>query len=147
MTKTKSSPALLIVVIVGLLAYGAYALIHTNNQKQAREYPSAKIGDTVRDDSFSFKLTKLECQKRCIVGLTVTNTDNEPHHWYGDIDLYDAQQRKFSSTGKPSNMNDELNPGNSQSGTFVFDMPEGIKPTTAHVYDALSDGVSIGLAN
>ncbi len=147
MTKTKSSPVLAIVIVIGLLAYGAYAFIRTNSQKQAREHPSAKIGDVVRDGNFSFKLTTVECQKRCMVSLTVTNSDKAPHHWYGDIDLYDVEQRKFSSTGKPSNMNDELNPGNSESGTFVFEMPEGVKPATARIYDALSDGVSIGLEN
>jgi hypothetical protein len=138
---------LAIVIIIGLLAYGAYALIHANNQKQAREHPSAKIGDVVRDGNFSFKLTEFECNERCTASLTVTNTDDTPHHWYGDIHLYDAQQRKFSSTGKPGNMNDELNPGNSQSGAFVFEVPESLKPTAVRVYDALSDGVSIMLIN
>lgn len=145
MTKIKPSPVLAIVIIIGFLTYGAYALIHTNNQKQARQHPTAKVGDVVHDGNFSFKTTELKCSDRCTVKLTVTNIDNEPHHWYGNIDLYDAKQRKFSNTGKLGNMNDELNPGNSQSGTFTFDMPAGVQPMTARVYDALSEGASISL--
>jgi len=154
----KASPTIAIITIVGLLAYLAYALIFEINKKHAQENPTNAIGSTVQSGNFSYKVTKFSCSQDkykllaekpqglyCLLDMTVTNTDKEPHHWHGDVELHAGQNKYTKKDVMGENLHDSINPGISVSGTWVFDVPTNITPNIASVHDALEDGINIKL--
>jgi hypothetical protein len=70
--------------------------------------------------------------------------------------LYDSQNHKYSAddtatayaapAGSTGTWYSDINPGNSVSGTMVFDVPKDVTPTSAELHDsALSGGVKVNL--
>jgi hypothetical protein len=130
---------------------------------------SPGIGDQVRDGTFEFIVTGIEdggtevgdevlseqAQGRFyLVHVTVTNIGDEAQSMYdGNQRVRDEQGRTFeanSMAGLYVDGNDlwleEINPGNSVSGTLVFDMPEGTSPAQIELHDsAFSGGVTVSL--
>jgi hypothetical protein len=68
--------------------------------------------------------------------------------------LYDSSNKKYSSDSEATidvsptdnTFFNPINPGNTVSGTIVFDIPKGVTPTVAELHDsALSGGVKVSL--
>ncbi|MDO5503666.1 MAG: DUF4352 domain-containing protein [Actinomycetia bacterium] len=127
------------------------------------------IGDPVRDGKFEFVVTGVEdggteigseyfgeeAQGRFhLVHITVTNIGTEAQGMFsGNQKVKDEQGRTFESNSSAVILMDDndlwitdINPGNSLSGTLIFDMPEGATPVEIELHDsAFSGGVSVAL--
>jgi hypothetical protein len=136
---------------------------------------AAGIGDAVRDGNFEFTVKSVKCGvaqvgeneflrekaqgQFCLATVTVKNVKNEPQT------LFDSNQKAFvgeaeyavsSEGGLAANMDangdstsvwlQEINPGNSVTGVFVWDIPAGKKLTKLELHDsAFSGGVTVAL--
>ena len=143
-------------------------------QEATEEPPAAPdqagIGDPVRDGKFEFVVTGVEdggteigddflgetAQGRFhLVHLTVTNIGDEAQM------MFDSNQRVRDEQGRTFDANstagiyldgnelwlEDINPGNSVSGTLVFDMPDGASPLEIELHDsAFSGGVTVVLS-
>lgn len=133
---------------------------------------TAKVGEPARDGKFEFIVKSIECGRPqvgneflnkkaqgqfCLVNLNVKNI--------GDVSqslssfnqyAYDAQNRKFTADDTAtlyaaapdagSAWYNEINPGNSVDGTFVFDVPKGVSLTTVELHDStFSSGIKVNL--
>lgn len=127
------------------------------------------IGDAVRDGKFEFVVTGVEdggtevgneflseqAQGRFqLVHITVTNIGDEAQMMFdSNQKVRDEQGRTFevdSMAGIYLDDNDiwleDINPGNTVTGTLVFDMPEGATPVEIDLHDsAFSGGVTVSL--
>ncbi|MDO5503735.1 MAG: DUF4352 domain-containing protein [Actinomycetia bacterium] len=127
------------------------------------------IGDTVRDGKFEFVVTGVEdggtevgneflsekAQGRFhFVHITVTNIGDEAQMMLdSNQKVRDEQGRTFeTNSGAAIYMDDndmwltDINPGNTMSGTLVFDMPEGAAPVEIELHDSMfSGGVTVSL--
>ncbi len=131
----------------------------------------AKIGEAVRDGRFEFTVTSVECGKSsvganqyltkqaqgqfCLLNITVKNIGNDAQS------LFSANQSVYNATGQKYSADDvattyaapegstwysNINPGNSVTGTVVFDLPKDQTPTTAELHDsAYSGGAKVSL--
>lgn len=142
-------------------------------EASATEEPAAPeqpgIGDAVRDGKFEFVVTGVEdggteigseflsekAQGRFhLIHLTVTNIGDEPQMMSDSNQrVKDEQGRTFEASttaGIYLEDNDmwlkDINPGNTLSGTLVFDMPEGSTPVEIELHDSMfSGGVTVRL--
>lgn len=127
------------------------------------------IGDAVRDGKFEFVVTGVEdggtevgseflseqAQGRFhLIHLTVTNIGDEAQMMSdSNQKVKDDQGRTFEASttaGIYLEDNDmwlkDINPGNTLSGTLVFDMPEGSTPVEIVLHDSMfSGGVTVSL--
>lgn len=127
------------------------------------------VGDAVRDGKFEFVVTKVadggerigtksfgtKAQGRFVfVHVTVKNVGDAPQMFFSSAQpLFDAQGREFSSDTTAELYLDsadtiigDINPGNSVTGTLVFDLPEDAQPASIELHDSLfSGGVSVRL--
>lgn len=130
---------------------------------------SPGIGDAVRDGKFEFVVTGVEdggtevgneflsekAQGRFqLIHITVTNIGDEPQMMSDSNQrVKDEQGRSFevdSMAGIHLDDNDiwleDINPGNTVTGTLVFDMPEGSTPVEIELHDSMfSGGVTVAL--
>jgi len=128
------------------------------------------IGTKVRDGKFEFVVTKVEDGGTQVgdssfgekaqgqftfVRLAITNIGDKPQTMFTDNQtVVDTQGRKFtpnSMAGIHLPDNDvwisEINPGNSISGTLVYDMPKGSKASSIELHDSMfSGGVTVSLS-
>ena len=128
------------------------------------------IGDAVRDGKFEFTVNSVKCGitsvgsdflkttpqgEFCKVSLTVSNIGNEAQMMSSDNTYaYDAKGRKFSASSDVL-MSDEsgskffledINPGNSVSGSIYFDVPVGESLVKIELHDSMfSNGVEVQL--
>jgi hypothetical protein len=132
----------------------------------------ARIGEEARDGQFAFVVDDFECVgdtiaaenefvddaqaqgQFCLLTLTVENIgDQEQSLFASNQYLYDAEERRFSASSDfdvimamDTPVYDSINPGNSISGTLVFDIPEGADIEFAELHDsAFSGGVLVDL--
>jgi len=132
----------------------------------------AKIGEPARDGKFEFTITSLKCGvpsvsdssgyitktaqgQYCLVNISVKNIGNKQQLFYeNDQKLLNATNQQYSPDSTATLYNDnntdaflsEINPGNSVSGTLVYDIPKDQTPITAELHDsAYSAGVKISL--
>lgn len=129
---------------------------------------AAGIGDPVRDGSFEFVVTAVK-PGPAIIGsedfgakpqgqfllatVKVTNIGNEPQTLFGDNQYLYAGERKFSADSEAAiylkdsqSLLEEINPGNTLTGTLVYDVPKGTSPTHIELHDsAFSGGVTVTL--
>jgi len=128
----------------------------------------AGLGDTVADGAFAFTVTALECGEQsvgpdllkeeaqgqfCLLDLEVTNIGNQAQLLATDAQyLVDRSGREFSVDDlatmalEPDSLvfAEQINPGNSFTGTLVFDVPPDAEIARAQLHDSLlSDGVEV----
>ena len=128
---------------------------------------AAGIGKAVRDGKFEFTVTSIDPgvasvgsdafgQKAqgqfVLVHLTIQNIGDKAQYFDGSSQkAFDAQGREFSAdTGAAIYLKDansflnEINPGNTVTGTVVFDMPPGATITKLELHDSpFSGGVDV----
>lgn len=124
----------------------------------------AGIGTKVRDGKFEFVVKSVKCgitkvgtneylEKKaqgqyCAVALTVSNIGDKPQSMFADAQkAYDSKSRELSADSEASIYDDksqvlweEINPGNSVSGTVYFDIPKAEKITKLELHDSLFSG-------
>ena len=128
---------------------------------------AAGIGTAVRDGKFEFTVTAIDPgvasvgsdafgQKAqgqfVLVHLTIQNIGDKAQYFDGSSQkAFDAQGREFSAdTGAAIYLKDansflnEINPGNTVTGTVVFDMPPGATIAKLELHDSpFSGGVNV----
>jgi hypothetical protein len=137
----------------------------------AREAPTAKIGDKVTDGSYQFTVTKINCGVRevgdqymgekahgqfCLVTMRVKNVGKDP------ITLSDQNQTLVDTKGgtyrpddkawayvdDPDDISGEINPGTTLKTVVPFDVPKKIEPDYLLVMAGafgFSEGVQVKL--
>lgn len=127
------------------------------------------IGSPARDGKFEFTVTKVEKGVEqvgseffnetadgqfVLVHITVKNIGDESQTLFdSEQKLKDGQGRSFSTdSGAAIAMEDndvwlnEINPGNTASGTLVYDMPADAQPAEIELHDSMfSGGVTVSL--
>jgi hypothetical protein len=129
------------------------------------------LGDEARDGKFAFVVHKIKCGvgavgtqyvgakaqgQFCLVSLTVKNIGDEPQTMFssnqyafrGDTKYsVDDTATLYAAKNADSPWIKEINPGNSLTGTLVFDVPKNIKLDKLELHDsAFSGGVSMSLS-
>ncbi|SDT38176.1 DUF4352 domain-containing protein [Jiangella sp. DSM 45060] len=128
------------------------------------------IGDPAEDGDFTFVVESVEDgperigtdafgtspQGRFVyVTITVTNHGDEASSFFGDNQyLVDTEGRKASADTEAAlylpesqSLYEEINPGNTLTGTVVFDIPADAVPAAVELHDSLfSGGVTVGLS-
>lgn len=128
------------------------------------------IGSTVRDGKFEFVVNSVADGGKevgsqyvsekaqgvfTLINITVTNIGDKPQTLFdSNQEVVDDQGRKFSPNsmaaivleGNSDVWLTEINPGNTITGTLVYDMPEGATPVQITLHDSmLSRGVKVAL--
>ena len=119
---------------------------------------TARVGESIRDKNFEFTVSSVECNKTdygllspepqgeyCLVRVSVKNVDSKAHSWSPRIDLYDAEQNKYSRKAiVDGSLSEIVNPNNSISATVVFDVATGTKLSSARIFEGpTKDGITI----
>lgn len=132
----------------------------------------AKIGQAVRDGKFEFTVTAFSCGQTsvgtnqyltkqaqgqyCMLNLTIKNIGDQAQSLFsGNQKLLNGSTQYSADdtatlynqpSGSSSTWFNDINPGNSVSGTIVFDVPKGVTPTQAELHDSsFSGGVKVNL--
>ena len=127
------------------------------------------LGDEAVDGDFTFVVTSVEDgppvigdadfgvepQGRFVlVTMTITNNGDSPGSFFGDNQyLIDTEGRKAGADDEAAiyldeaqSLYEEINPGNSLTGTVVFDIPADAVPAALELHDsAFSGGVTVTL--
>lgn len=128
------------------------------------------IGTPVRDGKFEFTVTSVKCGvtsvgdsmlgakaqgQFCLVALKVTNIGKEPQYFSDDNQkAFGADKSQYSAdsnadlyvNGDNQVLFNEINPGNSVTGTIVFDIPKTAKLASLELHDsAFSGGVTVNV--
>jgi hypothetical protein len=141
-------------------------------EEVAADAEFAIVGEEARDGQFAFTVDNFECVgdtiaaddeflddavaqgQFCLLDISVENIGSEAQLLFASNQyLYDAEERRFSASDDFEVMMvvetpifDEINPGNSLSGTIVFDVPETADIEFAELHDsAFSGGVLVDL--
>lgn len=142
----------------------------SSEETKVEEPKEAGLNTPVVDGKFTFTVTSVECGipsvgdeylsetaqgQFCRVGLVVENTGNEPQYMFADNQkAFDAEGREFApATSAMIYDGDaggawmtEINPGNSITGSLLFDIPAGATLTSIELHDsAFSGGVTVSL--
>jgi hypothetical protein len=134
----------------------------------AAEAP-AGIGTPVRDGKFEFTVTSVEPGvaqvgdeylsqdaqgQYVLVHLTVANIGTEAQYFDGTSQkAFDAEGRQFSADtaaavylGDANSFLNQINPGNTVTGTVVFDVPADAALTRLELHDSMfSGGVEVAI--
>lgn len=135
-------------------------------EEQVEKLPG--IGDPAKDGDFTFVVTKVEKGPAKIgnefvneraqgvfwfVRLKVTNHGDEPGLFSdGDQKVLAGGKEYGADTEAAILLDDnevwleEINPGNTASGTLVYDLPKGVTPEKIELHDSMfSGGVEVSL--
>lgn len=131
-----------------------------------------KLNQPANDGKFQFTVTSIQCGKPsvsspdgyitktaqgqyCLLNITANNIGDQSQTLDSSSQyLYDSSNKKYSSDSEASidisptdnTFYNPINPGNTVSGTVVFDIPKGVTPVTAELHDsAFSGGVKVNL--
>jgi hypothetical protein len=131
-----------------------------------------KLNQPANDGKFQFTVTSIQCGKPsvsspdgyitktaqgqyCLLNITANNIGDQSQTLDSSSQyLYDSSNKKYSSDSEASidisptdnTFFNPINPGNTVSGTVVFDIPKGVTPTVAELHDsAFSGGVKVSL--
>jgi hypothetical protein len=131
---------------------------------------AAGLNTTVRDGTFEFVVSKVECGKTqvggqilnkkaqgqyCLVTLSVKNIGTKPQTFFVDNQKAFSGSTEYSpdgtatmyASGEQSTWINEINPGNKISGPLVYDVPAGTKLTKIELHDSIiSGGVSVTIS-
>lgn len=131
-------------------------------KKEKKPAPLPGIGTPVRSGDFSFTVHAVECGidtvgdeyfgadaqgQFCLLEVSAENTGSDAVTLMGfDQKLLDAKGREFSNDTEAgiyieddSPFLEEINPGNTSTGTLVFDLPEDVEPVQAVLVGGLMD--------
>ncbi len=144
----------------------------SSSSSSSKPAETAKIGQAVRDGKFEFTVTGFSCGQTsvgtnqyltkqaqgqfCMLNVTIKNIGDQAQS------LFSGNQKLLNGTtqysaddqatmyaepaGTSTTWFNDINPGNSVSGTIVFDVPKGVTPTVAELHDsAFSGGVKVNL--
>jgi serine/threonine-protein kinase len=160
---------LAVVIVAALSALRGDRSDSTASADTARaDVDAATINDQVADGSLSFTVTGFTCIGRrldnatargrfCRLTLEATNIGDEPHAMVAGMQrLIDARDREHkpddAATIKANVGRDlkiwlgELNPGQTASGSLIFDIPTGAKPVVVRLHDGpISRGAVVRL--
>ncbi|GHG44567.1 hypothetical protein GCM10011331_03220 [Flavimobilis marinus] len=127
------------------------------------------VGDPVRDGSFEFTVVEVadggdrigtaDFGVRAqgaflLVTVKVENVGDAPQYFFGDNQtLVDGEGREHSADSEAAiyledsaSLAEEVNPGNTVTGTVVFDLPASAEPASLRLHDsAFSGGVVVQL--
>lgn len=129
------------------------------------------IGEAVQDGKFEFTVSSIECGKTsvgtnqyltkqaqgqfCLLNLSIKNIGTEAQTFdSSNVYLFDASDAKFSADSSASmyanpegsTFLNQINPGNSVTGSVVFDLPTDKTPVVAELHDSMfSGGVKVQL--
>lgn len=144
----------------------------TTSAKSSSQQQTAKIGQLANDGKFQFTVTSIQCGKPsvsspdgyitktaqgqyCLLNITANNIGDQSQTLDSTSQyLYDSSNKKYSSDSEATTdisptdntFFNPINPGNSVTGTVVFDIPKGVTPVTAELHDsAFSGGVKVSL--
>jgi hypothetical protein len=131
-----------------------------------------KLNQPADDGKFQFTVTSIQCGQPsvssadgyltktaqgqyCLLNITANNIGNQSQTLDSTSQyLYDSSNKKYSSDDEATTdisptdntFFNPINPGNSVTGTIVFDVPKGVTPIVAELHDsAFSDGVKVSL--
>ncbi len=131
-----------------------------------------KINQPANDGKFQFTVTSIKCGQPsvsspdgyitktaqgqyCILSVTANNIGDQSQTLDSTSQyLYDSSNKKYSSDSEATidvsptdnTFFNAINPGNTVSGTIVFDIPKSVTPITVELHDsALSGGVKVSL--
>lgn len=144
-----------------------------NNQPAAKtEAKVAKIGEAANDGKFEFTVSGIKCGtpsvsdssgyvtrtaqgQYCLLSISIKNIgDKQQLFSESDQKLLNAGNQEYSpdttATLYNSNNSDvflsQINPGNTVTGTLVYDLPKDQTPVKAELHDsAFSGGVNVTL--
>ncbi len=130
----------------------------------------AKIGEAANDGKFQFTVSSIECGKSnvgsnfltkdaqgqyCLLSVAIKNIGDQAQSILSSNQyLFNAEGQKYSAddvatmynTPNGSSWYNNINPGNSVSGTIVFDIPKDQTAVSAELHDsAFSNGVKVNL--
>ena len=161
-------------VIIGVSTSGSKSGNNTTAEPAAPSSAVAAsvaptIGTSVRDGKFEFVVTKVGAGvpsigtdvigtkaqgKFVLIDVTIKNIGDQPQTFFG------SSTKAFDGAGKQYAPDDSaaiylpdsnsfitpVNPGNTVTGTLVFDVPKEASLTSIELHDsAFSDGVTVGL--
>lgn len=166
---------LVIIVFIGIGVISAMISAGIKPSESTKQAAPSLIGATVSDAGFNFVVNSFKCGETeittgdvviskadaqgqfCRLNITVTNTGNTASsiRAYSQY-LFNTKGQRFeydvhaTSTADGnyigSQLNDDINPGNSVTADIVFDVPVGDAPTIAELHgDTDSQGVRINL--
>ncbi len=167
---------IVILAIIGGAAGGSKSNTTANKTSTGSTANTAatmpKLNQPANDGKFQFTVTAIKCGQPsvsspdgyitktaqgqyCILNVTANNIGDQSQTLDSTSQyLYDSSNKKYSSDSEatidisPSDNTffNPINPGNSVSGTIVFDIPKGVTPVTAELHDsAFSGGVKVSL--
>lgn len=159
------------VAAVGADVNGTAPSAPATKEKKEKPAPAPGIGTAVRSGDLAFTVQGIECGvaevgneylgtqaqgQFCLLEIDAENTGDEAVTMMGfDQVLLDAKGREFSNDTEAglylednSPFLEEINPGNTSTGTLVFDLPEGVEPVQAALTGGLlDDPVLVDLTN
>ena len=135
----------------------------TQERSVSNSVPKSAIGQTISEDGFNFVVNSIKCGEAristngdvyfysdaqgqfCRLNVTVTNTGNTANSIDASAQyLFNPQGQRYtydsSATSHAANyslgspLNDDINPGNSITGDFVFDVPTDVTLATAELH-------------
>lgn len=133
---------------------------------------TAKLNEPARDGKFEFTVSSFKCGvasvsdssgylsksaqgQYCELSVSVKNIGDQAQTFDGSSQyLFNASGQKYNYDGtatiyanpSDSTLLNTINPGNSATGTIVFDVPKDVTPTTAELHDSsFSGGVKVNL--
>jgi len=167
---------IIVLAIIGGAAGGSKSNTTANKTSTSSTASTAatmpKLNQPANDGKFQFTVTAIKCGQPsvsspdgyitktaqgqyCILNVTANNIGDQSQTLDSTSQyLYDSSNKKYSSDSEatidisPSDNTffNPINPGNSVSGTIVFDIPKGVTPVTAELHDsAFSGGVKVSL--
>lgn len=131
-----------------------------------------KLNQPANDGKFQFTVTAIKCGQPsvsspdgyqtktaqgqyCTLSVTANNIGDQSQTLDSSSQyLYDSSNKKYSSDSEATidigptdnTFFNPINPGNSVTGTIVFDVPKSVTPITAELHDsAFSGGVKVNL--
>ncbi len=140
---------------------------HTQAQEADAGSGAPGIGDEAVDGDFTFVVASVEDGpdqigddmigvtpqgKFVLVEMTVSNNGDSAGSFFGDNQfLIDTDGRKASADSEAAvyiedsqSLFEEINPGNSVTGTVVFDVPADAEPASLELHDSMfSGGVTV----
>jgi opacity protein-like surface antigen len=163
-------------MIAAIMGYEAPASTEKTSHAQVKKAAaSVRIGQAVSESGFEFTVNSIKCGETqiktsgdvyfysdaqgqfCRLNVTITNTSNSVNSIDADAQyVYNDKGQQYSydssatssaasySLGNP--LDDDINPGNSVTGDFVFDVPVGATLAKAELHASRgSKGVKISL--
>ena len=145
------SPGSRLSIVLAILAAIYFSFFQSGNSSiDTSAMPSNEISGLVMSEvpgeytRFSCSDTQLTSAITCILAIKVSNNGNSAVHLYGDIyALVDGKVFKASTIyGGIDYVSTDINPGESQSTTISFDVPNNSTISDIFIGDSASDGLS-----